>query len=597
MQLTWSASNSATEYEIYRASDPNGEFVQITVTDGTSFSDKDLTDDTVYYYKIAARNDLGSSDQSDAINCKTPGDGDEFFWAADLTVSGRFYKTWAKLAVTGKYCIVYQEIEGYTANSPAVSDSSIKAIADEFDNKIYTSVTGVFGLPWNGKVPGRNKITLLLLNIQDGYTRPGNPYVGGFFHSAVVFDTGQYTNKRDMLYIDTWPSVLTTTAGRSTIFNVTAHEFQHLINFTRHWQNSQNEMELWIDEGLAESATYVYSGKLNNDRINYFRQDPYGTRVKGNNFYVWYDDWNDTLTKYSTDYLFFQWLRIQAGSSSSGSTSIYSDIIGSDKTDYNAVVDAYQRRVGRNYTDQRNAGWDSILMNWYAANMLCKSTGLYGYKGAINTLNVKPLETASSRLNMAPGEGVYTLIASGSSATPPKGSPYGDNIEYAGITNSSGRVTQILPPSSFAASASGNTYLLTLNSNAKSDISSKNSFEYGYVLADLNLLASLSRCFDDSTGSGQATGSGSSYDNGKKGSAGSSTGSSNRRNSSSGSQSRRNSGSSTAGNTVADDIDLYTQAVPPYVPFNVLPDLYEWDAARYFLDQFNAIPAAIPRGN
>jgi hypothetical protein len=58
----------------------------------------------------------------------------------------------------------------------------------------------------------------------------------------------------------------------------------------------------------------------------------------GNTFFVW-DNYTDpydpyffsyfVLDDYSTDYLFFQWLRIQAG----GSTAIYKDIFNSNDYD------------------------------------------------------------------------------------------------------------------------------------------------------------------------------------------------------------------------------------------------------------------------
>ncbi len=68
--LSWTASNSAAEYRIYRASTPDGTLVRIaegtTITE-TSYIDTDVTNDTQYRYTVRAFNIRGESTDSNEV--------------------------------------------------------------------------------------------------------------------------------------------------------------------------------------------------------------------------------------------------------------------------------------------------------------------------------------------------------------------------------------------------------------------------------------------------------------------------------------------------------------------------------------------------
>jgi hypothetical protein len=252
-----------------------------------------------------------------------------------------------------------------------------------------------------------------------------------------------------------------------------AHEFVHLINYSLHFGPGKinREMDLWIDEGLAESAAYVYSGTLDKTRLDYFRWDPNTSINQGNNFFVWYDDWDDPLAEYATVYLFFQWLRIQAGT-----MDICSDIISSSHTDYQAVIEAVKKHIAE-------MKWEELLRTWFAANFLCSPSGLEGYGGKIRKqdLNVRPLlaKVSDQRILLAPGEGVYSpLVPQISPFYPPVEAPYGESIRYAGIDSNNETLNTDIP---FNDSKENGFYLLTFNSNNKSAIFSPDDFEAGYV--------------------------------------------------------------------------------------------------------------------
>jgi hypothetical protein len=492
-ELYWEAVSGASGYIVYRSSSLSGPYEEIGNTGNMRspvFTDTDLaTPVSSFYYQVKARSAAGSSGLSSPARCviPDPGDGDTWFWAADLRTETRFYKTWAKKVAEGANCVVYAELAGYTDHSPTITVDMAEEIADEFDQEIYQGITGAFGSPNN-----INKITLLLLDIQDGYTGyPSSPYTAGFFHPIDMEATNSYSNKRPMLYIDTWPAKIADSAAgdeKEKSYSTIAHELQHLINYSLHpGTYAKPAMDIWINEGLSTAAEYIYSKEQQLDRIDYFSQDPSQTIRRGNNFFVWEDDWGDILAEYATVYLFFQWLGIQSGEDSVD-TEIYRDIINSGFADYRAVTAAAANRISPNSPDFSD--WETLLRTWYAANLICSSSGLYGYKSEIpkstgnifssGSLKTRTLPSSSGRNHrwpLAPGEGVYSRLAA--ELTPPEGSPYGGNIQYAGIDAANGTVSVEEPYSPPAGSE--NYYLLTLNVNVKTEITGNSDYEPGYV--------------------------------------------------------------------------------------------------------------------
>lgn len=75
INLTWTASDGATSYDIYRDTNPAGAFPRVgsepTVGAVTSYSNTGLSASTTYYYKISALNAEGESAASSAVNATT----------------------------------------------------------------------------------------------------------------------------------------------------------------------------------------------------------------------------------------------------------------------------------------------------------------------------------------------------------------------------------------------------------------------------------------------------------------------------------------------------------------------------------------------
>ena len=312
----------------------------------------------------------------------------------------------------------------YVEKTSNITIADGQAIAEEFDNNIYTQITTNFGT--ESDVDSNGKIILLFLDIKDGYSGSGG-YVAGYFYSYHEFDstTYPYSNEADMIFLDTYPAV----AGSSSSFETVAHEFQHLINFSTTYFDNGTYQETWINEGLSSGAEYVYSGEVSQSRVDYYNADPQlstnpdDSIAYGNNFFIWGNDLED----YATVSLFFQWLRIHA----SNGTGIYKEILASSYRDYRAVTSAAVSQIDAQFSD-----WGDLLSTWMIANILDDEvelpsdySGYLWYKDEINPVTRRFNSANNATCYLYPGERIFSTMPSEN--TPP-GS--GTNIEYAGIT-------------------------------------------------------------------------------------------------------------------------------------------------------------------
>lgn len=348
-------------------------------------------------------------------------DFDRDFWAQ--TYSGRWYTVRSDLLATGTYCKVYAQQTAYITTAQA------ERVAAEFDDKIFNQITTNFGE--HGDVDEDGKVTLLLLDIEDGYDPDvGGGYVAGYFDSTHMIDKDYNlkSNECDMIFVDVDPVPVESDLFYTTI----AHEFQHLINYSQTVMVDAREQDLWINEGLSSGAEYVYSGEVSQDRVTWFNNDSLGTIAQGNNFFVWYGYWegtnpNTVLDNYATVSLFFQWLRIHA----SNGTEIYKEILASEDRDVDAVTAAAENQIDSAFSD-----WGDLLETWYLANFRCRPDGFYGYKGEIDTDPVGLTKQGGDLYEFEAGEGIISALGN----TPgdhgsftPNTADSGTHIQYTGF--------------------------------------------------------------------------------------------------------------------------------------------------------------------
>jgi hypothetical protein len=381
------------------------------------------------------------------------------FWARNFS-SGKDYSVNAVQLWDGDKCIVWAE------RSAAVPIETGKKLATEYEKNIRPKIMETFGseeIMAGGDMDGDGKLTLLLLDIQDGYAGSG-AYTAGYFFSNDLFkaNASNHSNERDMIYVDTNPSMLLSSASYATI----AHELQHFINYNTRIQNKHPAMDTWIDEGLSAAAEYVYLGRQSAERIDHFSRSE--TIRQGNNFFVWGEKSENILDEYSTVYLFFQWLSIQ-----SGGNEIYKKIIESPDGDYRAVTGVID---GAFAEALESTSWETVLRSWFAANYInSQTTGLYGYHSKIPGLRVYALGGSTQKL--LPGEGVYSISGDTPDALPESG---GENIKYAGLPKNAGPADLSPDPAVSLDGQYPNGRLLTFNSNAR-NTNSESAKEIGYL--------------------------------------------------------------------------------------------------------------------
>ena len=411
---------------------------------------------------------------------KSPNTGGNKFWAFNWQTS-KYYQVTASEVFEGEHCVIWAEL------SANISPKQAEEFAREYDDNIHRKVVDTFGrknftvkdyefndiMEFAGELVGADeKLTILLLNIQDGYTSGKNAFVAGYFSPSDFYGeyaqdiTGDmvftYSNQKSMIYVDTWPGL----NNRGEVYKTLAHELQHLINFVtsvleKNITGKDSLTDTWIDEGLSSQAEFLYLGDHPQNRLEDFNEDRAGTLAKGNNFFVWdnHKETNAILDEYSTVYLFFQWLYMQ----SNKNTQIFYDIENSEYSDYRAITKlAAEQGIISNAND-----WETLLGTWLAANYLKNPDGKYGYKGELSEIQISPVRTNGNQLKLSPGEGVYSRIIN-TNFSPPFGS--GTHVKYAGLQENSLPVLN--------APFSGDM-LLTFNANSQNQASAETGYLTG----------------------------------------------------------------------------------------------------------------------
>ena len=97
------------------------------------------------------------------------------FWTINVATN-QPEQTEATLRIIGKHCYIYLELE----REQYVSQKTLEKITKRFDEQIYPTNHRFFGSENKPGIDFDDRVTLLFLDIQDGW-EPGKGYVGGYF--------------------------------------------------------------------------------------------------------------------------------------------------------------------------------------------------------------------------------------------------------------------------------------------------------------------------------------------------------------------------------------------------------------------------------
>ena len=231
----------------------------------------------------------GSSDGGD--------EGAVSFWAVNFMGSATppydMYSLKANLVGEGEHCYIYLE------RGRIVSNNDINNIIDQFDNKIYPNLTAAYGNDLRPVIDGdSDKTYILLLDIKDGWNGISiTAYTAGYFYSMDQNTSWGYSNKKNILYMDIYPGMMGLN-GFNNLRHAIAHEFQHLIHWSKTKSSGSNN--IWLNEAMSEVAPYYAFGETNPDRVTSFKS--------GTNHSCSLTDWGSSIASYAITYMWAQYM-------------------------------------------------------------------------------------------------------------------------------------------------------------------------------------------------------------------------------------------------------------------------------------------------
>lgn len=198
----------------------------------------------------------------------------------DLYDTKKYIPVTAKLARTGKWCLVYAD------SDDRVSAELLDDVVRTFDERVYPAARQRFGQ--HRDVDRNGKFTILISGWLDRLSS-GKVSLSGFVRGADFYRdvSAPFSNQCDMLYLNA------SLVPGEHLRTVLAHEYTHAITFSEHTfteylpgGHGQDE-EAWLGEALAHLAeNYHGEGWSNLDyRISTYLSDPGAYRLVVPDYY------------------------------------------------------------------------------------------------------------------------------------------------------------------------------------------------------------------------------------------------------------------------------------------------------------------------
>jgi immune inhibitor A len=158
------------------------------------------------------------------------------FWVHNLDT-----KTNNRVQATLRYVTPHMYL--WVEDGVNYNERELKALAEEFEYRIYPTTREFFGEEWSPGIDGDEHIYIL-------YARGLGFSVAGYFSSADSIHPliRENSNGHEMFLFNADNTPL----GSSFTYGVLAHEFQHMI----HWNQDPNETS-WLNEGASELAAFI----------------------------------------------------------------------------------------------------------------------------------------------------------------------------------------------------------------------------------------------------------------------------------------------------------------------------------------------------
>jgi len=211
---------------------------------------------------------------------------------------------------------------------------NLNNLSFEFENKIYPTLTSVFGSEWKPGVDGDGKITVLFHSMKEG--------ASGYFRSSDEYIKLQVpnSNEREMLYL----SILDINSLRAKVS--LAHEFVHLITFNQKDKINDIHEETWLNEARADYTANIlgydnsYEGSNLQSRVKDFLNSSSDSLT----------EWQEKKYDYATANLFIYYLIDHYGINML-SDSLKSKLVGILSINEALLKNGYEESFEQIFTD------------------------------------------------------------------------------------------------------------------------------------------------------------------------------------------------------------------------------------------------------
>jgi hypothetical protein len=170
------------------------------------------------------------------------GQGQEFFVEAiyDEFTRNTIIATLRKISPKAYFYFDDQFWNALDADKQTEILRKVDILAEEFEQRIYPTLSSNFGSEWSPGIDQSEKITIL------AHSMSGN--VGGYFDSSDEYSKLQIatSNEREMIYLNSQY------IDQEIIKSYLAHEFTHLITFNQKDVTYDVSEEVWLNESRAE---------------------------------------------------------------------------------------------------------------------------------------------------------------------------------------------------------------------------------------------------------------------------------------------------------------------------------------------------------
>ena len=222
-------------------------------------------------------------------------------------------------------------------------DGDMRALVDEFEEKIYPTNREFFGSEWSPGVDNDPHLFIL-------YANGIGSSIAGYFSSADSVHplAHEYSNGHEMFLL----SAENVWLNEDFTYGVLAHEFQHMI----HWYRDRNE-DTWLNEGFSELASFL-NGYDAGGFDYLYASDP---DLQLND---WPNDSNATTPHYGASFLYVTYFLDRFGEDATKA-------LVADPDNGMDSIDAVLAELGA--VDEINGeliGADDVFADWVLANYL-----------------------------------------------------------------------------------------------------------------------------------------------------------------------------------------------------------------------------------